>query len=182
MPWPGNWSRPFLRPASRERSDSSAVWPRWWPWKNRRNRDGSEPPGFLGQFLAGRGGVAPPGRRRETGRRPMSQPGCDLGLIGLGVMGRNFVLNLADHGFAVAVYNRTAQKTREFMATEVGPRDIRAGYSLQEFAGLLKKPRAIIMLVSAGQPVDAVIREVMPFLEAGDLLIDSGNSHFTDTN
>jgi len=112
----------------------------------------------------------------------MSQPGCDLGLIGLGVMGRNFVLNLADHGFAVAVYNRTAQKTREFMATEVGPRDIRAGYSLQEFAGLLKKPRAIIMLVSAGQPVDAVIREVMPFLEAGDLLIDSGNSHFTDTN
>jgi 6-phosphogluconate dehydrogenase len=97
-------------------------------------------------------------------------------------MGRNFVLNLADHGFAVAVYNRTAEKTREFMATEVGPRDIRAGYSLEEFAGLLKKPRAIIMLVAAGQPVDAVIREVMPFLEAGDLLIDSGNSHFTDTN
>jgi len=112
----------------------------------------------------------------------MSQPGCDLGLIGLGVMGRNFVLNLADHGFAVAVYNRTAEKTREFLDQEVGPRDIRAGYSLKEFAGLLKKPRAIIMLVSAGQPVDAVIREVMPFLEAGDLLIDSGNSHFTDTN
>ncbi|MFH1595413.1 MAG: NADP-dependent phosphogluconate dehydrogenase [Pseudomonadota bacterium] len=112
----------------------------------------------------------------------MSQPGCDLGLIGLGVMGRNFVLNLADHGFAVAVYNRTAEKTREFLDQEVGPRDIRAGYSLKEFGGLLKKPRAIIMLVSAGQPVDAVIREVMPFLEAGDLLIDSGNSHFTDTN
>jgi 6-phosphogluconate dehydrogenase len=112
----------------------------------------------------------------------MKQPGCDLGLIGLGVMGRNFVLNLADHGFAVAVYNRTAEKTREFMATAVGPRDIRPGYSLEEFAGLLKKPRAIIMLIAAGDPVDAVIKEISPFLEAGDLLIDSGNSHFTDTN
>jgi 6-phosphogluconate dehydrogenase len=112
----------------------------------------------------------------------MSNQGCDLGLIGLGVMGRNFVLNLADHGFAVAVYNRTAEKTREFLETEVGDQDIRAGYSLEEFAGLLKKPRAVLMLVAAGDPVDAVIKEIMPFLESGDLLIDCGNSHFTDTN
>jgi 6-phosphogluconate dehydrogenase len=112
----------------------------------------------------------------------MSGKGCDLGLIGLGVMGRNFVLNLADHGFAVAVYNRTAAKTREFLEQEVGKRDIRAGYSLQEFIGHLKKPRAVLMLVAAGDPVDAVIKEILPFLEAGDLLIDCGNSHFTDTN
>ncbi len=112
----------------------------------------------------------------------MSNQGCDIGLIGLGVMGRNFVLNVADHGFAVAVYNRTAEKTREFLENEVGDRDIRAGYSLKEFAGLLKKPRAVIMLVAAGDPVDAVIQELLPFLESGDLLIDSGNSHFTDTN
>jgi 6-phosphogluconate dehydrogenase len=112
----------------------------------------------------------------------MSGKGCDLGLIGLGVMGRNFVLNLADHGFAVAVYNRTAAKTQEFLELEVGGRDIRAGFSLKEFTDLLKKPRAVLMLVAAGDPVDAVIKEILPFLEAGDLLIDSGNSHFTDTN
>jgi 6-phosphogluconate dehydrogenase len=112
----------------------------------------------------------------------MSNQGCDIGLIGLGVMGRNFALNIADHGFAVGVYNRTAEKTREFMEKEAGDRDIRAGYSLEEFAGLLKKPRAIIMLVSAGDPVDAVIQEILLFLESGDLLIDTGNSHFTDTN
>ena len=88
----------------------------------------------------------------------MSQQGCDIGLIGLGTMGRNFALNLADHGFVVAVYNRTADKTREFMATEAGPRPIQAGYDLPEFVGLLRRPRAVILLVAAGEPVDAVIR------------------------
>jgi 6-phosphogluconate dehydrogenase len=112
----------------------------------------------------------------------MSNQGCDIGLIGLGVMGRNFVLNMADHGFSVAVYNRTEEKTRDFMEKEVGDRPIKAGYSLEEFAGLLKKPRAVIMLVAAGDPVDAVIHELKPFLAKGDVLIDSGNSHFTDTN
>jgi 6-phosphogluconate dehydrogenase len=112
----------------------------------------------------------------------MGNQGCDIGLIGLGVMGRNFVLNMADHGFSVAVYNRTAEKTKDFMEKEVGDRPIRAGYSLKEFAGLIKKPRAIIMLVAAGDPVDAVIHELKPFLGKGDVLIDSGNSHFTDTD
>ena len=68
----------------------------------------------------------------------MSQQGCDIGLIGLGTMGRNFVLNMADHGFAVAVYNRTAEKTKDFMENEVGARPIQAGYDLQEFVGLLQ--------------------------------------------
>ncbi len=107
---------------------------------------------------------------------------CDIGVIGLGTMGRNLALNFADHGFAVAAYNRTAEKTREFMAQEVGPRQIRPGYELREFAGLLKRPRAILLMVSAGDAVDAVIKEIWPLLVAGDLLIDGGNSHFTDTN
>ncbi len=96
----------------------------------------------------------------------MSNQGCDIGLIGLGTMGRNFVLNMADHGFAVAVYNRTTEKTKEFMENEVGSRPIQAGYDLKEFVGLLRLPRAIIMLVAAGDPVDAVIRELLPLLYA----------------
>jgi len=112
----------------------------------------------------------------------MSNQECDLGLIGLGTMGRNFVLNMADHGTAVAVYNRTAEKTREFLAQEVGSRPIRAGYALPDFVGLLQPPRAIILLVAAGDPVDAVIKELLPLMAAGDLIIDGGNSHFTDTN
>jgi 6-phosphogluconate dehydrogenase len=112
----------------------------------------------------------------------MSQPDCDIGLIGLGTMGRNFVLNLADHGTRVVVYNRTAEKIKDFMENEVGPRPIKAGYNLQEFVGLLRRPRALILLVAAGAPVDAVLRELLPLLDPGDLIIDGGNSHFTDTN
>ncbi|MDP2046193.1 MAG: NADP-dependent phosphogluconate dehydrogenase, partial [Deltaproteobacteria bacterium] len=106
----------------------------------------------------------------------------DIGLIGLGTMGRNFFLNMADHGFAVAVYNRTTEKTKDFMENEVGARPIQAGYDLPEFLGLLSRPRALILLVAAGDPVDAVLREIWPLLAAGDLIIDGGNSHFTDTN
>jgi 6-phosphogluconate dehydrogenase len=112
----------------------------------------------------------------------MANQGCEIGLIGLGVMGRNFALNIADHGFAVGVYNRTAEKTKEFLEQEVGDRDIRGGYELKDFVGLLRQPRALILLVAAGGAVDAVIQELLPFLEPGDLIIDSGNSHFTDTN
>ncbi len=112
----------------------------------------------------------------------MSNQDCDIGLIGLGTMGRNFVLNMADHGFTVAAYNRTTEKTREFMDQEVGSRPIRAGYDLKEFVGLLRRPRALILLVAAGDPVDAVLQELLPLLSPGDLIIDAGNSHFTDTN
>lgn len=108
--------------------------------------------------------------------------GCELGLVGLGVMGRNLALNIADHGFPVAVYNRTAEKTREFVEREVAGRDIRPGYTLEEFVGLLRRPRAILILVAAGLAVDQVIDELLLYLEPGDLLIDSGNSHFMDTN
>ena len=112
----------------------------------------------------------------------MKNQGCDIGLIGLGVMGRNLVLNMADQGFLVAVYNRTTGKTREFIEKEIGRRDIRGGYNLKEFTSLLRKPRAILLLVKAGPPVDAVIEELLSYLEPGDLLIDGGNSYFPDTN
>ncbi len=111
----------------------------------------------------------------------MDNRGCDIGLVGLGTMGRNLALNIADHGFAVAVYNRTAEKTREFME-QVEGRAVRPGYTLAEFVGHLQPPRAIIILVSAGPPVDAVIEEILPFLAPGDLLIDGGNSYFKDTD
>jgi 6-phosphogluconate dehydrogenase len=112
----------------------------------------------------------------------MAQTGCDLGLIGLGTMGRNLALNIAGRGFTVAVYNRTPERTREFMAGAGGAADIRAGYSPAEFAALLKVPRAVIVMVSAGPPVDVVIDELLPHLRPGDLVIDGGNSHFTDTD
>ncbi len=112
----------------------------------------------------------------------MAEQGCEIGLVGLGTMGRNLALNIADHGFKVAVYNRTPEKTREFMAGEGAAAKIHAGYSLEEFTALLKAPRAVLLMVSAGPPVDAVIDELLPFLTPGDLLIDGGNSHFTDTD
>jgi len=112
----------------------------------------------------------------------MANHGCDIGLIGVGVMGGNFVLNIADHGFSVAVYDVTAAKTREFIEKQAGDREIRAGYTLPEQVGLLRRPRSIILLVPAGAPVDAVIGDLVPHLERGDLLIDSGNSHFSDTD
>jgi 6-phosphogluconate dehydrogenase len=111
----------------------------------------------------------------------MDNGSCDIGLVGLGTMGRNLVLNMADHGFAVGVYNRTTAKTREFMDQEAGDRKIRGGYTLAEFVGHLKQPRVIIILVAAGPPVDAVIDELLPLLAPGDLLIDGGNSFFKDT-
>lgn len=107
---------------------------------------------------------------------------CDIGIIGLGNMGRNLALNLADKGFAVAVYNRTTDKTEAFMAREAGGRDLRPGRSLQEFVELLERPRAALLMVSAGKAVDAVLAELSPRLDTTDLIIDGGNSHFSDTD
>lgn len=111
----------------------------------------------------------------------MLYQGCEIGVAGLGVMGRNLALNLDDHGVQVAVYNRTQDKTREFLAGEAAGRRIRGAYDLKEFVGLLRKPRAVLLMVKAGPPVDQMLRELLPLLEAGDLVIDGGNSHFTDT-
>jgi 6-phosphogluconate dehydrogenase len=107
---------------------------------------------------------------------------CDLGLIGLGVMGRNLALNFADQGFRVAVYNRTPAKTRDFAAGEGAVPAVSAAYTLAELLELLRPPRNLLVMVPAGAPVDEVLAEVTPLLAPGDLIMDGGNSHFTDTD
>ena len=107
---------------------------------------------------------------------------CDIGLIGLGVMGRNFAKNMADHGFSVAGYDRDQEKIQALVFEKTRQQDLRAGHDIKEFIGLLARPRAVMMLVPAGDPVDAVIDELLLYLEPEDLIIDSGNSRFTDTN
>jgi len=106
---------------------------------------------------------------------------ANIGLIGLAVMGQNLVLNMERNGFPVAVYNRTAERTREFMEKRAAGKNICAGYTIEEFAGLLKRPRAIMVMVKAGAPVDAVIEQLVPHLEPDDLIMDGGNSFFKDT-
>ena len=112
----------------------------------------------------------------------MDEQKYEIGLIGLGEMGRNLALNIADHGIPIAVYNRTAEKTSRFMEEEAAGRVIEAAYGLPEFIGRLRQPRAVLMLVSAGQAVDELIRELLPLLEPKDVLIDGGNSFFEDTD
>jgi 6-phosphogluconate dehydrogenase len=107
--------------------------------------------------------------------------GNDIGIFGLAVMGRNLALNMADKGFAVAVFNRTASVTEAVAGSLESGQNLTAYYSVEEFVGSLKRPRRVMLMVQAGAPVDAVIGQVQPFLEAGDIVIDGGNSHFTDT-
>ncbi len=112
----------------------------------------------------------------------MPQATCDIGLIGLAVMGQNLVLNMNDHGFKVAVYNRTVSKVDDFINHEAKGTDVVGAHSVEEFVGLLKSPRRVMMMVKAGDTVDQMIDAVAPHLEAGDIIIDGGNSHFPDSN
>lgn len=104
-----------------------------------------------------------------------------IGMVGLGVMGRNLLLNMADHGFSVAGYDNDPTKV-EALRQEAGKNDIHCTGNLQEFISILQKPRAIILLVPAGAPVDEVIKEMLVYLLKDDLIIDAGNSYFKDTN
>jgi 6-phosphogluconate dehydrogenase len=104
-----------------------------------------------------------------------------FGVIGLAVMGENLALNVESKGFPVAVYNRSREKTDEFMATRAVGKNFVAAYSLEEFVASLERPRRILIMVKAGGPVDAVIEQLKPLLDQGDVLIDGGNSLFTDT-
>jgi len=109
-------------------------------------------------------------------------PQADIGLIGLAVMGQNLVLNMNDHGFSVAVFNRTVSKVDAFKAGEAKDRDTILGtHSIEEFAAALKPPRRAMLLVKAGEAVDAFIDKLTPHLEGGDIIIDGGNSNFHDT-
>jgi 6-phosphogluconate dehydrogenase len=106
---------------------------------------------------------------------------CDIGLIGLAVMGQNLALNMERHGYRVAVYNRTTAKTEEFMAGPAAGKHIQPAERLADFFASLQRPRQIIIMVQAGAPVDAVIAQLRPFLQPGDLVIDGGNSFYRDT-
>jgi 6-phosphogluconate dehydrogenase len=104
------------------------------------------------------------------------------GLIGLAVMGENLALNIERNGFPLAVYNRTAARTEEFLAEKAQDRDIVAGFTIEEFVQAIERPRRIIIMVKAGAPVDAVLAELQPHLDSDDIVIDGGNSLFTDTD
>lgn len=108
-------------------------------------------------------------------------PKADIGLIGLAVMGQNLVLNMIDHGYAVAVYNRTTSKVKDFMVGEASGREIIGTYSVEDFIATLKRPRKIMIMVKAGPPVDATIEQLLPYLDQGDVIIDGGNSYFPDS-
>jgi 6-phosphogluconate dehydrogenase len=112
----------------------------------------------------------------------MPEASCDIGLIGLAVMGQNLVLNMNDHGFKVAVFNRTVSKVDDFLADEAKGTEVVGAHSIEELTGLLKRPRRAMLMVKAGDSVDKVIEELLPHLEKGDIIIDGGNSLYTDSN
>jgi len=105
----------------------------------------------------------------------------DIGLIGLAVMGQNLVLNMADHGFQVAAYNRTTSKVDGFLAGPAQGKSIVGCHSLEEFVQSLKKPRIAMLMVKAGDPVKQTVKQLGPLMETGDIIIDGGNSYFRDT-
>jgi 6-phosphogluconate dehydrogenase len=111
----------------------------------------------------------------------MAAASADIGLIGLAVMGENLVLNMESHGYTVAVYNRTHARVDDFLAGRAKGKKIVGCHSVKELVAALKRPRKVMMMVKAGPAVDQVIDEVAPLLEAGDILIDGGNTHYPDT-
>ena len=111
----------------------------------------------------------------------MAEAVCDIGLIGLAVMGQNLVLNMNDHGFKVAVFNRTVSKVDDFIAVEAKGTQVVGAHSIEELTSLLKRPRRVMLMVKAGDTVDQMIDQITPHLEAGDIIIDGGNSLFSDS-
>ncbi len=111
----------------------------------------------------------------------MSNGTCDIGLIGLAVMGQNLVLNMNDHGYNVAVFNRTVSKVDDFINNEAAGTQVVGAHSMEEFIQLLKPPRRIMLMVKAGDAVDKMIESILPHLQQGDIIIDGGNSHWPDS-
>merc|ERR1712079_364646 len=110
------------------------------------------------------------------------KPVADIALIGLAVMGQNIILNMNDHGFVVCAYNRSTDKVDRFLENEAKGTKIVGAHSLEEMVAKLKRPKRIMLLVKAGSAVDAFIDKLVPLLEAGDIIIDGGNSEYQDTN
>ena len=109
------------------------------------------------------------------------EPKADIAVIGLAVMGQNLILNMNDHGFTVVAFNRTLEKVDHFLANEAKGTNVIGAHSIEEMAGLLKRPRRVMLMVKAGKPVDEFIEHLLPHLEPGDIIIDGGNSLFEDT-
>src|SRR3974390_2424316 len=109
------------------------------------------------------------------------EPKADIAVIGLAVMGQNLILNMNDHGFTVAAYNRTVSKVDDFLNKEAKGSNVVGSHSIEEMVALLKKPRRVMLMVKAGKAVDEFIEQVIPHLEPGDIIIDGGNSLFEDT-
>jgi 6-phosphogluconate dehydrogenase len=109
------------------------------------------------------------------------EPRADIGLIGLAVMGQNLVLNMNDHGYVVAVYNRTVSKVDDFIKGEAKGTPVIGTHSVEELISVLKRPRRVMLMVKAGQAVDDFIETLIPHLEPGDIIIDGGNSNYNDT-
>jgi 6-phosphogluconate dehydrogenase len=112
----------------------------------------------------------------------MQKESCDIGLIGLAVMGQNLVLNMNDHGYRVAVFNRTVSKVDDFIHNEAAGTQVVGTHSIEELVRALKKPRRVMLMVKAGSTIDEMIGSLLPHLDKGDILIDGGNSHYPDTN
>lgn len=106
---------------------------------------------------------------------------ADIALIGLAVMGQNLILNMDDHGYVVCAYNRTTEKVDKFLANEAKGTKIIGAHSMKEMVEKLKKPRRVMLLVKAGSAVDDFIQQLLPLLEKGDIIIDGGNSEYTDS-
>jgi 6-phosphogluconate dehydrogenase len=106
----------------------------------------------------------------------------DIAVVGLGVMGANLALNLADHGYEVIAFNRTGSVTEEFIAGEARELGITPAYTIDEMVGMLARPRVVLIMVTAGKPVDLVIESLFEHLDEGDIIIDGGNSLHTDTD
>jgi len=106
---------------------------------------------------------------------------ADLGLIGLAVMGRNLVMNMADHGITVAVYNRSPERTDDFLSNEATGTTVIGTRSIEDLVATLDRPRIVMLMIKAGQPVDDQIDDLIPLLERGDIVVDGGNSRFVDT-
>ncbi|MEO5650438.1 MAG: NAD(P)-binding domain-containing protein, partial [Ginsengibacter sp.] len=111
----------------------------------------------------------------------MEEKKYDFGMIGLGVMGSNLLLNMADHGFAVIGYDNNSKKTQSLETSATKNTIVKGVNTLEEMIAGLKTPRKLMMLVPAGKPVDSVINDLKPLLQKGDIIIDGGNSHYTDT-
>ncbi|NOR68297.1 MAG: NADP-dependent phosphogluconate dehydrogenase, partial [Methylomarinum sp.] len=107
---------------------------------------------------------------------------ANIGLIGLAVMGQNLVLNMNDNGYKVAVFNRTTSKVDEFMEGPAKGTEIVGTHTLEELVDSLEAPRKVMLMVKAGEVVDLWIEKLLPLLSAGDIIIDGGNSLYTDSN